>query len=294
MIALLLAGALSGACFDTAGAASTGPTLARPRPTEWREALTEGDAHYERRGAGASGPVASPREIEAAIAAYRRAVAACPGDATAISSLLRAIFFRGAFTGASRDEQRRLFTEARTLGEDEITQLERGLPSGLERLAALRRVEGAPALYFWSAVSWGQWALASGKLAAVRQGAAARVRDLAQTAIDLDPDYEQGSGFVILGRLHDQTPRIPFLTFWVSRTQALQNLRRAYAISPKNTVTEFFLADAILRHDPKQRAEAQRLLTECANAPPRASHQVEDTHYAAKARERLKETTPSP
>jgi hypothetical protein len=155
VIALLLAGALAGGC----SADATAETSPGPRLLEWREALAEGDVHYERRGAGANGPVALPHEIEAAIRSYRRAVAACPGEVTATSSLLRALFFRGAFTGASRDEQRRLFAEAKALGEDEIALLERRLPSAAGRLTALRRVNGAPALYFWAAVSWGQWAL---------------------------------------------------------------------------------------------------------------------------------------
>ena len=62
--------------------------------------LAEGDAHYARRAEGAHGSVADPREAELALAAYRQAVAADPGDLVALARLLRALNFRGAFCGA--------------------------------------------------------------------------------------------------------------------------------------------------------------------------------------------------
>ena len=252
LLAAMMAGGCPTPAVDVPKAGVRAPALV------WRDPLATAEAHYERRALGAVGPTANPREIDAAIAAYRRAVLTCPGGIAPVNGLLRALFFRGAFTNASRDVQRRLFEEAKEVGEREIAILERQVPAGAGRSAAFKKVKGTAALYFWVSVSWGQWALASSKLAAVRQGAASRIRDLAQISVDLDPGYEQGSGYLLLGRLHDQTPRVIFLTFWISRAQALANLRRAYDMSPLNTVAQFFLAEAILAHDsssaPKPRA----------------------------------------
>lgn len=75
--------------------------------------LAEGDAHYARRGEGVRGGTAEPRETELAIQAYRRALAAAPGDLPALARLLRAINFRGAFCGADVETRKKIFEEGR-------------------------------------------------------------------------------------------------------------------------------------------------------------------------------------
>jgi len=253
------------------------------------EALAEGAARYEGRAAGARGAVASPVPIEAAIAAYRRAATLDPASLEASVGLLRSLFFRGGFTRADPATSRRVFAEARDVAVAAVDRLETRLGSlkGEARMKALRATPGASALYFWAGVSWGQWALTTSRLAAARQGTAGKIRDLVETSLALDPALEQGSAHVLLGRLHDQSPRIPFFTFWISRKTALQQLEAAHAMSPGNTVAQYFLAEAILRHAPERRAEAGRLLLECAAATPRPEFLVEDAHYAIQARQML-------
>src|SRR5258706_14250159 len=80
------------------------------------------------------------------------------------------------------------------------------------------------ASFFWASVDWGKWALAFGKSAAVKQGAAAKIRDYAAAVILMDPAFEEAGGYRVLGRLHHQTPAEPFFTGWASRADALGNL----------------------------------------------------------------------
>ena len=54
------------------------------------------------------------------------------------------------------------------------------------------------------------------------------------------------------------------------------------------------LAGAILQHERQTRAEALQLLRACARATPRAEYLVEDRHYAALARERLRDLGEEP
>src|SRR5438128_786427 len=153
--------------------------------------------------------------------------------------------------------------------------------------AAPTVASGAAAAYFWTAAAWGQWALARGKLASARAGVAGRVRDLCETVIALDRALEEGGGYRVLGRLHDQAPRIPLLTGWVSRAKAIEYLRKSYELGPRNPVTWFFLAEAILDHDPSHAEEGRRLLRKCVDTPPRPDYYVESVHYAERARARL-------
>jgi hypothetical protein len=252
--------------------------------------LAEGDAQYARRAEGSTGARAQVLPIERALAAYRSALQAEPSSLPARWRLMRALFFRAGFCGATRDQERALREEARRAAEQGVQALERALgsPEGAARIAALRGQPDAVNLYFWSAVSWGEWALARGRLSAARSGAASRVRDLGQTVVELDPLFEQGGGYRILGRLHDQSPRIPFLTGWVSRDKALDLLQRALAAGPQNTVNQLFLAEALLEHAPHRRAEARALLASCARAVPRPEFMVEDAHFAGLAADRLR------
>lgn len=271
--------ARAAAAFALAGAVLAPPLRADDA------ALTEGDAHYARRAEGAQGAVAATVEIEAALTAYRRALAAAPESSAVRWRLVRALFFRGAFCGAGADEKKRLFDEARRIGEDGLARV---TPRGSRPdLAALRALPDALELHFWTAVAWGEWALARGKWAAAREGAAGRIRDLAQTVIDADPALEEGGGWRILGRLHAESPKIIFLTGWVSRDKALDALRRSLAAGPRNAVTKLFLAEAILDHDRAHRDEALRLLEDAEHTPPRPNYAVEDAHYADLARQRL-------
>jgi tetratricopeptide (TPR) repeat protein len=253
--------------------------------------LAEGDARWERRAEGAEGWVASPAVIDAALPPYREAVRLAPGSIDARWRLLRALFFRGSFCGAAGKERLALFEEARKAGEDGVKAVERGLGKQKEEAQrqALRAVPGAGALYLWTAISWGQWALYTGKIAAAWKGAGGKIRDYSETAADLDPALEQGAAFILLGRLHDQGPKIPLLTSWISRPKAIASLRRALEFGPDNTVALFFLAEALLHHAPARRSEALALLERCATREPRPEYLVEDRHYMEKARVRLEE-----
>jgi hypothetical protein len=263
------------------------PIPARP-PRAALEALAQADALYARRAEGAHGPVADPAGVDAAIAAYRRALVFDPLVLEARVGLMRALFFRGGFCDTPPAQQVRIFEEAKRLAEETVTRLEKGLgsPRGAARIQALRGVPSAPAAYFWAAVSWGQWSV-DHKVAAAWQGAAVRIRDLAETAVDLDPAMDQGSAYLILGRLHAECPKIPMLTSWISRQKGLSNLRQALALGPVNTPNLYFLADAILTFESEHEDEARRLLDRCASATPRAEYLVEDAHYAEMARQRL-------
>jgi hypothetical protein len=129
----------------------------------------------------------------------------------------------------------------------------------------------------------------SHKVNAAWQGAPARIRDLAQSVVDIEPSTLFGSGYLILGRLHAEAPRIPMLTYWVSRTKAIAYLRKAYELAPENSSNGFFLAQALLTLEPVRRDEVRSLLERRATATPRPEYLVEDAHYAEQARALLRE-----
>jgi hypothetical protein len=252
--------------------------------------LAEGDAHYARRAEGAQGARARPAEVDLALAAYRSELGAEPGSAATRWRLMRALYFRASYCGATAEEAKPLREEARRVADQGVAALEKaaGAARGAARIETLRGQADAVPLYFWAAVSWGEWALSRGTFAAARSGAAGRVRDLAQTVLDLDPAFQQGGGDRILGRLHAQSPHILLVTGWVSREKAVQHLEHALALGPANTVNQLFLAEALLDHFPQRTDEARRLLERCVAAAPRPEFAVEDVQFIEQARARLR------
>lgn len=260
--------------------------------------VVKGDAAYARRQDGRVGAVASPRRISEAIAAYQTAAEA-PDNLEARWKLLRAYYFKGVFTGLDAESRLAVFSKARRVADDAIEILARraGRAGGPDlivldpaaRAEALAKDKNAAPTFFWSAVSWGQWALAVGVLQAATAGAAQRIRDDCETVIDLDPQFEEGGGYRVLGRLHDQAPQIPFLTGWVSREDALKYLRLAVSVSKTNFVNRHFLAEALAKGTPEERAEAIAFEEAIVASPPSPGHLVEDLALQEQAAHNLEE-----
>ncbi len=194
-----------------------------PGPAAAAEAIAAGDAHYARRGEGADGQRALPFEIEGAIAQYRRAPALDPASYEARVSLMRAYFFRGGFCGEMpRDDKERIFDEAKRIGEETVARLDPELKRkrGSVSREAAARIGPAARAYLWAAISWGQWTVFH-RMSAVWSGAPGRIRDLAEAVLAVDPATEQAGAYILLGRLHGEAPRVPFVTGWVSREKAV-------------------------------------------------------------------------
>jgi len=68
--------------------------------------VADGDAHWRNRGEGSQAGRAKSPEVDAAIGAYQKAVAANANDLDAQWKLLRAIRFKGAYVAATNDDRR--------------------------------------------------------------------------------------------------------------------------------------------------------------------------------------------
>jgi hypothetical protein len=256
-----------------------------------------GDEAYSRRQDGRFGPVANPRKISDAIVQYQTAAEA-PDNLEARWKLLRALYFKGVYTGLDAGSRKAVFEQARRVADNALTILARRAgrrePAELVKLSpplraqALERESDAAATYYWSAVCRGQWALSVGKLDAAREGVAESIRDDAATVVELDPKFEEAGGYRVLGRLHDQAPDIPFLTGWVSKDEAVRYLRLAVAAYPKSFANRHFLAEALSRSgEAEALSEAVKIEESVAADAPSPQHLVEDVAIQDQARTNL-------
>lgn len=259
--------------------------------------VADGDAHFAKRAEGHEGARAKTNHVDAAIAAYQRAVRQSPNDLEARWKLLRALRYKGAYVANGNEAKKQVFDQARKSGEQSLAVLDRMLAGkGLRSVAkasekaiadAARSIPHAGSLFYWDAVNWGEWALVYGKLNAVKQGAADRIKRGATIAHMIDPRIEGGGGARVLGRLHNQTPRVPFLTGWVSDELAVKYLNESLAQHRDNKLTRVFLAEAMVANDKKKKAEATRILREVISSRNDPAFAVEDAAAQEQARKLL-------
>ena len=258
------------------GASSASPAAARH--------LAAGDAAWAARaeGAPADDPGrAAPGPIGRAIAAYEAAVVADPDDLEARWKLLRALYFQGEHVARGDDARREVFDRGRQAAEAALERLE----------GRTGRVPEAAAIHFWTAVHWGLWGDAFGRLAAARQGVAGKIRDHAERALALDPSYENAGPRRVLGRLHALAPKIPFFTGWIDRDRAIAELERAVAEGAAEPLNRLYLAEALLEHAPHRRAEALGHLRDLLRRPADPERPVEEAAARRAARELLDRET---
>jgi tetratricopeptide (TPR) repeat protein len=243
--------------------------------------IPEGDRHFAMRAEGAQGARAKAAPVDAAIAAYQRAVNADPNDLEAHWKLLRAYRFKGAYTTTTLPQKQQVYDAAKSAGEKAVAVAYRktgtSVKSSEKQVAdASRKVPGAAEVFLWDAVIWGEWGLAYGKMAAARQGAADRIRREATIAHLASPRIEDGAPSRVLGRLHDMTPRIPLVTGWASSKEAVRFLHESLRIGPDNKLTMVFLAAAMVSNDSSTKPQAIQILQGVVNSPLDPQYPVED------------------
>jgi len=228
--------------------------------------VADGDQHWAARADGSQNGHARAPHVDAAIAAYQKAVAANANDLEAHWKLLRALRFKGAYVATTDDEKKVVYSQAKKAGENALARL-RTKGSEKEVADATRSIPGAGEIFFWDSVNWGEWALVYGKLAAVKEGAADRIRRESTIAMLIDPKMEAGGPARVLGRLHSQTPHVPFITGWASNKEAVKYLKESLKVDPANKITKVFLAEAMVDNDSSTKPAAVQMLRDVVNAP---------------------------
>lgn len=261
--------------------------------------VRRGDLAWERRAEGEQNGVPQSDPILESVRSYERALAAHPESPEVHWKLLRALYFAGYFAAQDSRERRSLFDRGCEVSEIGLQLVADRVAEGkrLEELdpdTLAGRLEAADAsrrdvarLYFWSAINWGVWSREVGLLNAVYQGVANRLHRYTLITIALEPDYFEGGAFRLLGRLHAELPRVPFVSGWVDRQKAIPMVERAYETAPEDPGNQLLLGLTILDLAPDRHQEGLALLKRVEDLTPRASMLIEDLAVRREARERL-------
>ncbi len=263
-----------------------------PADAETTDPMAAGRAAWARRAEGHQGPRADPGPIREAVAAFESALEAEPENLAARVGLIKALYYLGEHAIQGRDEKLVCFERGRRLAEDGIDQLAAGyagdprpnLRSGPVPPRLVDHLAGTPearGIYLWGSIQWGLWGRHRGKIAAARQGVAGKIRDYATVAVALDEQYENAGGHRVLGRLHAEAPKLPFITGWIDRDLAIRSLERAVALAPDDLLSELYLIEALLEYDGSRRPEAVDRLRLLVTQTPNPDYLVEELQALA-------------
>jgi len=225
---------------------------------------------YERRAEGNIEDRAQPAHINRAIEYYRLALDDPESEFDAAIGLLKSFYFKGKYVVQKKDDRKAIFDEANKIALSYIDKYP-------------NRVE----LHYWYLTNLGSWAEVYGILAAAREGVADQMKDHANIIIKLDPEYENGGGYFLLGAVHYKSPYIPFLLSWPDNDEAVKWLKKANETGEATLVQKVYLAQAVYKE--KQRKNAIALLEEVANMTPSSAALPSEWEQVKKARSLLKE-----
>ena len=113
------------------------------------------------------------------------------------------------------------------------------------------------------------------------------MRKHSKKIISLDPEYENGGGYFMLGVVHYKSPYIPFILSWPDNDKAISYISKSISIGEPIPNQKVYLAQALYKDGRK--IEAVKLLKEVANMEPSEDDVVRDWEQIGIARELLKD-----
>jgi hypothetical protein len=245
-----------------------------------------GDSLYNLRSVGAKNDHAPAAHIAASVERYKAAYQKVSEKmlqknlpATRLAAkILRSYYFWGCFAYKDKDDRLSIFTHAR---EDGLRMMH---DSALAR---------DPEVAYYHVATLALWANDAGPFQAVKEGAAAYIKETAERLIA--QANAQGAQdtlalaclYQVLGRTHQLLPRIPLLLPWPDDSVALAALQKSFALNPEDWNTALFLAEYWKKHDQPERA--RQILENYVRRPARKSQWLEDERTRYKMADALKQ-----
>ena len=232
--------------------------------------MNEGIEYYEKRQEGSKGTLASNENIDKAIEQFSAALLSPNSEKDAALYLLKSYYYKAEFAVQNRNEKKKIFNEGKALGEKYIEKY----PTSAE-------------FRYWYLVNLGSWAQVYGILTAAREGVSDLMRTNSKIIIELDPEYQNGGGYFMLGAVHFKSPYIPFLLSWPDNDDAIKYLQLSVDTGNAEMNQKNYLAQALSKDGRDKKARA--LLEEVLNTEPSTTTLVEDLDDIEEARQLLED-----
>jgi len=232
--------------------------------------LEKGIAFYNQRLESSFKSSAKPEPITSAINNFQYALKNAATETDAALYLLKSYYFRGKYVHKDKEKQKFDFSKGKELGEKYIKKYPDSAP-----------------FQFWYLVNLGSWSEVYGIITAAREGVADLMKKHSKIIISLDPEYENGGGYFMLGAVHFKSPYIPFFLSWPDNNDAIKYLTKALNIGEAIPNQKVYLAQALYKDGQKKRAI--EILKDVASMTPSTSEIVRDWEQIELAEQLLSE-----
>ena len=232
--------------------------------------MDEGVDFYSKRQDGSKGTLASTENIDKAIEQFSTALLSPESEKDAALYLLKSYYYKAEFAVQDKDEKKKIFNEGKALGEKYIEKY----PTSAE-------------FRYWYLVNLGSWAQVYGIFTAAREGVSDLMKTHSEKIIELDPEYQNGGGYFMLGAVHFKSPYIPFLLSWPDNDDAIKYLQLSIDTGNAEMNQKNYLAQALSKDGQDKKARA--LLEEVLNTEPSTTTLVEDLDDIEEARQLLED-----
>lgn len=211
------------------------------------EDLRIADSCYAARAERAKGDKADPKNARLMIDHYLKAMSDSTVWERATEGYVKSLFFSFRFVHFETHQRKAKLDSLKAISETAYMQF----PKNKEI-----------AHVYASALS--MWGNERGALTSVKEGVAAKVRDVATAA----EDYQ------VLGRAHFVLPYVPLILSWPDKKLADKYLNMALQRDPKDIYNYYFMAE--LRFDQKRYADALNLIDRGLSRGVRTNYFLED------------------
>jgi len=225
----------------------------------------KGVTHYNKRHEGCIEDRAKPMQIERAITYFENVLSNETNKKEAALYLLKSYYFKGKFAEEDKDLKKKILKKGKDFGLGLIEEF----PNSVE-------------CRYWYLVNLGSWAEEYGIFAAAKEGVADQMKYHSGKIISLNPEYENGAGYFLLGAVHYKAPYIPFILSWPNNKEAIKYLRLAYDTGDVEIAQMVYLSQAL--HKGKRKDEAIFLIEKAMNVEPSKDNYASDWEWVKKAK----------
>ena len=179
--------------------------------------------------------------------------------------LLKSYYFKGKFAEEDRALKKKILKKGKDFGLGLIEEF----PNSIE-------------CRYWYLVNLGSWAEEYGIFAAAKEGVADQMKYHSEKIISLNPEYENGAGYLLLGAVHYKAPYIPFILSWPNNKEAIKYLQLAHNTGNVEIAQMVYLSQAL--HKGKRKDEAIILIDKAMNIVPSNDNYASDWEWIKKAK----------
>ncbi len=189
-------------------------------------------------------------------------------DEKATEYLLLSYYYKAAFVVRAKQDQQHNYQLGALMGEK-----------------AIEKYPKNEAILLWYIANFSKYGESLGIINSAKNGLADKVKLHTEKLIALNPKFNDGAGYKILGVINYKVPHIPLMITWPSKQVAEDYLKKALAVNPKSISNLFYYAEYL--SEVKRKEEAKIILKMVVDSPPRKSNYIEDLYDITQAKKLL-------